>query len=332
MDKDAKETMSIQDAFLEAKQSLAAQSEEAAPEQPASDDTSAVQEEASEVQAGASEEELEAAESPKEEQESEDWLKSLEATNPDLAKRVRETLELEGNLKKWRAKLTQEAQQIAEIRKELDKYVPYIQQLQQNPKQALEQLARELGVADDSASEEVPELSGDLDKQLREAISRELPEGWEFIADSLAKPMAAFMQRMVEQQLTPLQRYVEQQLNRQAEEKIETTLREFEQRHPDWKKHEQKMLELFDKLVPNGSLDSLGMEPIELLELLYRGVTADLREAEAARRKIERQAKAVANAEPELPRASRDVIPELKPGASIWDAYRAAKAELEGKV
>jgi hypothetical protein len=249
-------------------------------------------------------------------------LKATHKDNPDAL------------LKELKGVFTKKTQTLAEERKTvaaLTKFAPFLQELDRDAASAIKAAAAQLGLtvsdtrvetkAAETATTTAETMADDVIAQFRTALGPEL----DFLADKLAPAIRSLAENVaksvVGSTVAPLKTAQESLLNKAAQEQRDTVLKSFGEKHPDWKTHEPKMLDIAAKVKP-----AEGMEPSEYMDILYTLATKDLATAETTKKVVERMTKAAKADEGKsnpLPTAQVAIVRPANP--SVRDAFEAAK-------
>lgn len=105
------------------------------------------------------------------------------------------------------------------------------------------------------------------------------------MADKLTSRFEAAIKRVSESSLEPVRATLDQQAAEAALEQSKLVIEGFTAKHPDWKDHERRMMDIGNKLSPQG------MDEGEYLETLYYLATRDKSDAAQTTAVIERMGK-----------------------------------------
>lgn len=222
-----------------------------------------------------------------------------------------------GTYRKLQKAYTQRSQEHSALKKQFDPWKPLIDAVSADPDKALERLAKERGYTLSRATQ---------DNAVREHTAETvgaLPEELQFLEPILKARDQQLMDK-IERQIAPMRRTTDAIVSEAAAAETAGTMRAFEAKHPDWKQHEGKMLEIGQKFVPVPGT----MTDFEYTEMLYRLATADVTKAEQTRSVIEKINKSAANAEPATPGMNSQRVEHTLPPEGERDiraAFRAAK-------
>jgi len=294
------------DAFKAARASIAAQSTETPDQGPDEDEEKKPDDTSTEQPA---EEPDEAADQPPEPAEPEDTI----LTPDELAKLSPKE---RANAEKWQAKLTQKSQALSAQAKEFETWKPLIDGLQANPDAVIEELAKRRGLTITKTNQDttVAKTAANTIAQLPTELQFLQPVFEEFGKQLLAN---------VDTRLQPIAQAQQQMLTDAAAAETDATIQSFTVKHPEWKKHETKMMELGQKFIPTTG----NMTDLEYMEALYKLVTFDQHKADQTKKVVEKLNKVAETSETPtsgVP-AERVVIAMPPPEKrSIRDAWKAA--------
>jgi hypothetical protein len=193
---------------------------------------------------------------------------------------------------------TKKTQAIAAERKSyerLSKYADIIDAFETDADATLEYLAEQRGMklvkgeaegADERASTAAGDSADATDKidALVDKFKASLGPEYDYMADALAPAIKDLVTELtkgsLEEAAKPIRDTAKVIIDRAAQEQTNATMKELEAKHPDWKEHEEAMLDLAQKIDPKG------MSEAEFLDHLYETVTSPKKLA-AAESKIE---------------------------------------------
>lgn len=206
--------------------------------------------------------------------------------------------------KAYRRAYTQKTQAMAEERK-------FIKALRENPKSVVMELARRAGL-EVKAGEAAP-AKDEVMQQLEDTFGPE-------VAGALGPAFMELARRIVRTEVEPLRQATEASRAETARVQSEAVLKTFESSHPDWKKHENKMMAVAKRYVP-----AEGTTELQYLKDLYVLATQDQSTADATRKVVERMGKSVRASDltGSTP-ASRVATSPVKP-PTLREAFQAAK-------
>lgn len=202
-------------------------------------------------------------------------------------------------LKELKGVFTKKTQALSEQRKSVEaltKYAPFLQELDRDSVAAIKAAAAHLGLtvsdtrvetkATETATTAAETMADDVIAQFRTALGPEL----DFLADKLAPAIQSLAQNVaksaVGQAVEPLKSAQQTLIDKAATEQRDTVLKSFTDKHPDWKTHEPKMLDIAAKVKPGD-----GVDPGEYMETLLYLATKDISEAEITKKVVERMTK-----------------------------------------
>ena len=226
---------------------------------------------------------------------------------------------------------TQKTQKLAEERKQIQQIKEAFETFQTDPQGAIKEWARHYGVKLAEEAEAAKDPQGQaaqiqgfntLDR-VKSKLRALLPgEENQPLADGLAQILADEVEQTVRQNVDPIKAQQEAAMMEAARASTEADFEALGTRHPDWKEHEAKMVEIGRQWTP-----APGMPVDKYLDTLYRLATLDESEAARTNKVLDRIHKAVSSAEPSPGAAvnTSRVTPARPAKASIEDAFRAAK-------
>ena len=204
---------------------------------------------------------------------------------------------------KWQAKLTQESQRQAAVRKDLEGYEPLAKALKTNPMAALEEIAKQNGLTLTKPSQDT--------KTVEDATANTLaalPEELQFlkpIFDQFGQTILA----SVKGELEPLKQAQTEMISQAAAAETEGTMKAFDAKYPGWRKHESAMVALAQKIIPTAG----AMTADEYMETLYKIVAAPATKAEQVKEAVKQINKSVAAVEPNTPGVSDSRVEHAMP-------------------
>lgn len=156
----------------------------------------------------------------------------------------------------------------------------FIRDLNTNPDAVIEAMAKRRGFSLSKPSKAAP-TNAEIDAlrtELTTAVGAET-------AEKLTGKFEAAIKRMTESSLEPIRQTLDTQAAEAALEQSKLVLEAFNTAHPDWKTHEKRMMEIGNKLSPQG------MDEGEYLDNLYYLATRDVSDADKTKKVIERMDK-----------------------------------------
>lgn len=213
--------------------------------------------------------------------------------------------------KRLQADYTRKTMALAEERRALAEAKALTDALRADPDATIRQLAQQLGVnvADPQAAATVSNAT----LQKLEVLFGEHAGAVAEAVRELAKEEAAASTAPLQTALT------EQQAKAMAAE-TDATLAEFTAKHPTWRQHERKMIEVGQLITPNK-----GMKTLDFMELCLREATKDISEAERVKAVTKELNNAAARREPpdsgvQTAKASKTVTGPVSIPQAIEDA------------
>ena len=231
--------------------------------------------------------------------------------------------------RKMQKAYTQKTQKLAEDRKKLESRQQIIDAFDADPKGTISRLAQQHGLklAEEPPVEAKPEptVVSKATSKMEEKLVALLGEDNKDLASGLAKIFEEgaldVAKSAVNAEVKPIKDHQEAALAEAAKTSTESDLKAMDIRHPDWKQHEPKMLEIGRKWTPSAEITSE-----EYLDTLYALATRDLTETEQTRKVVERINKSVARAEPpDAAVNTNNVTPARPKHPTLDEAFEAAK-------
>jgi hypothetical protein len=181
---------------------------------------------------------------------------------------------------------TQKFQEIARYKKVLRPYVNLISGLDSDPVNTVAQLAQQMGLtvakAQPKTEQETQQVATDIGQQITDHVKEALGPEYEDFAARLGPALHQVAQLVAQKTTEPL-------INRQNELIMETAVRESKsaldslgKRHPDWKRYEDRMTQISQRLLPNG------MDEHEYLDTLYTLASRDGAEGDRTKKIVNR--------------------------------------------
>lgn len=184
--------------------------------------------------------------------------------------------------KEYQRAITQAFQRAAEKGKRYEPYSELIQSLETDPVNTIKALAERANIiqkpepgtkATDSVLTELANVVGEDEAQ------------------RLAPILKAVAKQAIEEEVKPLRQHQEYVTAEFAREQTAQVMKAFSEKHPEWEKHEPKMLEIAKGLQPNG------MDEGTYLETLWKLATYDIKSAEQTKRIVEKMGQSAAASE-----------------------------------
>jgi hypothetical protein len=236
--------------------------------------------------------------------------------------------------RKMQKAYTQKTQKLAAERKryeqeleKLSQWKPLIEDLEREPSQAIARLAEQLGLevapaAKESEEDRVGKAVEEMRAKLRALHGPEYQAYADQLADIFRLGLEQVTQTVVDERITPLVARQEEALAQIAMESTAADLKAMDERHPDWREHEAKMLEIAQRWIPAEGSD---MTAEEYLDALYYMATRDRTETAATHKVAAKLAEAARSTEPEAPIPSANVTPARPKRPTFEEAFQAAK-------
>ena len=231
---------------------------------------------------------------------------------------------------------TQKFQEVAGLRKTLEPWKPIIDGLSsENPLNTLEVIGRQLGYRIVPANQQdvtPPVTPAQPPVNVREQIANELKAtlddyGLGGAAPAFVGAVERLAQQIAESQVKPLQEHTNRLLNNHQQQEASQLMSRFESRHPDWKAHEAKIVELSKSIrqATNEYGQPLMTDDDYLDQLYYIANREGSVQGEVAKR-IQRMQDSARAVEPQTTTVSNDKLSRKAPsGATFRDAVEAAK-------
>lgn len=222
------------------------------------------------------------------------------------------------NAVKWQALLTQKAQKLSAQEKEFGRWKPLIEQLNADPQSALTALASQLGLTVQKPDEKPA------------PAEQPLPEELKFL-EPIFKDRELRLEAKLRAEIDPIKQAHADMIAETAAKETESAIAAFTADHPDWKKHEARMIEIGQKFAPKDG----AMSEREYMGVLYRLATADISAAEQTKKVIQKIEKSAAASDSNLAGAPPERIVHKVPsiaGKSQAEILRlAAEAARRGE-
>lgn len=187
---------------------------------------------------------------------------------------------------------TEKFQQASKIRKAYEPYTGFFNALETNPRAAINALARKVGMRTDyQESDGRGEAVADLGTKVATIVTKALGQDFEDLAPRLAPAILEASKAVVAEQMKDHSAKVDQVISDSAQRESELAMKSFSSKHPDWKRHEDAMLELSKRLLPGEN-----MTQEEYLEVLYFNVTRDQAIGSATRKAVDRMSRSAKGA------------------------------------
>lgn len=221
---------------------------------------------------------------------------------------------------------TQKTQAIA-------KHRDFIEAFEADPKAALTRLAESFDLQVGDRPSKAATAAADIQAELAEIVGEDVAKGLLPILDKLTKSM-------IEREVGPTKQAAATLEAEAANREASALIERFAAKYPDWKKHEAKMEEIGNKIVPVPGMDDF--EYIEMLYTLAKGKSEVATETGkvltrmvASARSAERPAAGVPAARvadvPEGGKVSFDAAWEAAKRGVKWDADEIRRARSSAK-
>ena len=190
-----------------------------------------------------------------------------------------------------------ERKQLAEQQKELEAYKELVESFKTDPKGTVRELAKNVGLdlSEVETKQEVKEAADRISDILSKNLSPEL----QFLAPQLSPAIKAAVQELASQEIKrevePLRQQAQRLQEETVKEQIEANLKQFTEKHPDWKKHEAEMTKLGQMYQPVAGKGSPSW--MDYMEMLYYVATKDAREGDIAKKTVERMTESAKKSE-----------------------------------
>lgn len=181
---------------------------------------------------------------------------------------------------------TKKFQDLATQRKEMEPYLGFIKALDEDPRAAVTAIGRQLGLKIEGAEEKTQEqIATEASDQITAEVKKHLGPEYEDLADRFIPAIRAVAEKVAKQYAEPLVKRQDEIIRDSAMRESKAVIESFAKAHPDWQKHEAAMVELSNKLRPEG------MDEMEYMETLYHLATRDASEGDTAKRLADRMSK-----------------------------------------
>jgi hypothetical protein len=176
-------------------------------------------------------------------------------------------------------------------------------------------------VGQQAGQQQQPAQGGKTNPQIVEALKQNLPPELQWMADSMGPALSQVLSQQMQQVLTPLQQYQQQQVRMQREGDYDRAAEELAGQIPHWVEHEDTMAEI------NAFLTSPAMTHPKFgskLQLLYNAATAN---AQAAAKATQRMTDAVKNRSTQARNGNRqapDISQNIAKAKTSDDAFAMA--------
>lgn len=208
---------------------------------------------------------------------------------------------------------TQKSQQLAPYRK-------LITALEKSPKETIEALAGQFGIQVVKPKSATEEAVDDLSTRVLKAVKKNLGETYDDLAGPLAQAIHEAAEMVVGDRLKGTESRVEEVVADAALNEANATIAAFEEKYPEWSKHEKAMVALSQRMPPGE-----GMSQYEYLENLYFLVTREGAQGDAVKKVVKRMSKSAANTDKGGSTVDTKVV-ALSPGQKPTFAQAAAAA------
>ena len=135
-----------------------------------------------------------------------------------------------------------------------------------------------------------------------------MPAELEFLKPAIESVVKQILEPM-RGKLSEIEQSKTQMLSEAAAAETEATIKTFDVKYPEWKKHEAKMLEIGQKFIPTSG----SMTDYEYMETLYNLATLSTSKAEQTKKAVERINKAASKVEPSTPGISEERVVVTSP-------------------
>lgn len=219
---------------------------------------------------------------------------------------------------------TQKTQALANERKELEHLRAFSDAWKADPTRAVKLLASQVGLEFREPAPPAPAVDA-VNDALTNGLRQALGPEWGDLPDRLAPALAPLTQKIAEQAiaqaLKPIKDDQEKLIKDSAEREMQAQMSAFEKKHPDFKQHESRMVELSQRFLP-----AQGVSEQEYLEQLYFLAARDSlvsAEVQRAIAKIGKSAEGASGAPASV--AASKVVTRPSGPITIAEAYAAAK-------
>lgn len=174
----------------------------------------------------------------------------------------------------------------ADQKKALQPYAAFIGELDADPRKAITDLATRLGMKIEG-TEPTKEAKEDVEAAILVSVKQALGPEFEELAERLIPAISAVTDSMVKQALKPILDKQDEIIMDSATKSSQVAMDTFAKSHPDWKKHEESMVEMSRRFPPGENVTEA-----DYLESIYFLVTRDKNEGSAVRKTVDKMRKA----------------------------------------
>jgi|GEM_PF-5215091 len=246
------------------------------------------------------------------------------------------TPEQQATYKKMQKAYTQKTQKLAAERKahaveleRLKSWEPIIESFETSPEETIKRAAKQYGIklVDEAGAKPVQQSAVDtavtaMRDRLRQLHGPEHEAYADELANTFQAALEAVAKEVVSREVQPLKAQQEAALQQAAMESTENDLSAMDKRHPGWRDHEQKMLDISRKWQP---AEGANITAAEYLDMLYGLATRDQTRAADTQEVIERINKSARASEPETAVNAQIVTPARPKRPTMEEAFDAAK-------
>lgn len=183
---------------------------------------------------------------------------------------------------------TRKTMELAEKRKGFESYEPLIESWKKDPQGTARILAQQAGLELAPAKAAQEPAKQDTLAILKESLGPDLS----FLADQLAPAIEKIVAARTGESVAPLKQFQETLVAETAAKETAAVMEAFTKAHPDYAKHEPKMVQLIGQLEPKGD-----MSQRDYLEMIWHLATKDVQEAESIKQVVQKINEAASKAE-----------------------------------
>lgn len=164
-------------------------------------------------------------------------------------------------------------------------YRDFIKALNTNPRQAAIELAQSLGIEipTPKPTKTEEQVAEDLTTKITNAVKAKLGPDYDDLAEKLGGAIHEAAKLVAEEATAPIRQSQQEIIRDASEREAASALETFGKAHPDWRKHEPRMLELMQQYPANGKV-STG----DYLESMYTLATADGKRGDTIKKVVKR--------------------------------------------
>jgi hypothetical protein len=204
----------------------------------------------------------------------------------------------EAKLKALNQAWTQKTQALSAQQKQLEPLIQLAKGLSESPQKTIQELARSLNVelSPSASPEKAAAVAAETTANLLDSLRESLGPEYDFLADKIAPAIEQAIRNktadIIGREIEPIRQQARQREEEAVVQRVDLNIEAFSKKHPDWKQYEAQMSDIGKRLVPQH--DPQTGQPASwesYMEDLYFLATKDVREADIAKRTIERMQK-----------------------------------------